>query len=219
MTCKEIRAESREILGGKIFGNPWLKAVLFVFIIGTIGGAGSSITYKIKNGNALALWMIPVGLLAIAVGIVVSGILSGCLAGYFIKLKRTGDVKLTDAIDSIKGHVGEYIVLDLLMTLKLFLWALIPIAGVFIVVVKSFAYGMAVYIKQDHPEYSASECIAESCKIMDGYKWKMFCLGLSFIGWAFLGVLCLGVGAFWVEAHIDTATIVFYDKINGRTAA
>lgn len=219
MTCKELRAESRAKLGGKIFGNPWLKAVLFVFIVGIISGSGSSVTYKVKDANEFALWMIPAALLALAVGIVISGILSGCSAGYFLKLSRTGDVKLTDSIDSIKGHIGDYIVLDLLMSLKLLLWALIPVAGVFIVCVKGFSYSMAVFIKQDHPEYTASQCIAESCKMMDGYKWKLFCLGLSFIGWAFVGILCLGIGTFWVTAHINTANVVFYDKINGRTAA
>jgi len=38
----------------------------------------------------------------------------------------------------------------------------------------------------EHPEMTATEAITESRRVMDGNKWRLFCLGFSFIGWSLL---------------------------------
>ena len=45
---------------------------------------------------------------------------------------------------------------------------------------------MTPYILAEHPEMTATEAITESRHIMDGNKWRLFCLGFSFIGWTLL---------------------------------
>lgn len=35
----------------------------------------------------------------------------------------------------------------------------------------------------EHPGLTANEAITESRRIMDGNKWRLFCLDLSFLGW------------------------------------
>jgi len=46
---------------------------------------------------------------------------------------------------------------------------------------------MTPYILAENPGMTATEAITESRRIMDGNKWRLFCLGFSFIGW---GLLC-----------------------------
>ena len=63
------------------------------------------------------------------------------------------------------------------------LWSLLlVIPGI----VKSYAYAMTPYILAENPEMSANDAISESDFIMNGHKWKLFCLHFSFIGWNLL---------------------------------
>jgi uncharacterized membrane protein len=72
---------------------------------------------------------------------------------------------------------------------------------------------MAPYIKYDHPEYSWKRCLDESKAMMKGYKWKLFCLDLSFIGWNIVGMLCFIVGMYWVLPYTKAAQVCFYEEL------
>ena len=56
----------------------------------------------------------------------------------------------------------------------------------------------------------ANDCITQSREMMNGYKWKLFCLDFSFIGWYLLGALCLGVGTIFVVPYHQMARTNFY---------
>ena len=85
-----------------------------------------------------------------------------------------------------------------LMMLRILLWALL-----FIIpgIIASFRYAVAWYVKSDHPEYSASKCLAESGRLMKGYKWKYFCFTLSYFGW-FLLILLMCVAVPLLDAFV-----------------
>ncbi|MDB4205260.1 DUF975 family protein [Polaribacter sp.] len=65
------------------------------------------------------------------------------------------------------------------MLLFTFLWTLLLIIPGIIAVL---SYSMTFYILADNNSIGAMEAIDKSKKMMDGYKWKYFCLGLRFIG-------------------------------------
>ena len=46
---------------------------------------------------------------------------------------------------------------------------------------------------------------------MKGKRWKMFCLGCRFIGWALLCVLTLGIGLLWLVPYVNTSIAAFYE--------
>ena len=104
------------------------------------------------------------------------------------------------------------ILLDFLLNFWLVLWSLLfLLPGL----VKTYAYSMAFYVRQD-PAYAhleASDCITESRRMMDGYKWQLFCLDLRFVGWYLLGALCLGVGILFVFPYHMVARANFYDAL------
>ena len=65
-------------------------------------------------------------------------------------------------------------------------------------IVKTYSYAMTPYIMSEHPSLTANEAITESRRIMDGNKWRLFCLDFSFIGWELLCSLPLYAGGFLV---------------------
>ena len=53
-----------------------------------------------------------------------------------------------------------------------------------------------------------------SMQMMKGNKWRLFCLQLSFIGWAILCVLTLGIGYLWLNPYMNAAIAAFYDEVS-----
>jgi len=50
--------------------------------------------------------------------------------------------------------------------------------------------------------------------MMKGYKWKLFLLQLSFIGWMLLCTLfTLGIGYLWLGPYIGLSTANFYENL------
>lgn len=191
LTNSQIRARAREVLGGKIFGEKWLFALLICLV-------SSAIT-------AVA------GLIPIA-AILVAGPLAVGISGVFLRATRTGEkMSVNDMFAGFKDFAGN-LVLDLIITLFTVLWTLL-----FIIpgIIKGLSYSMAFYIKNDHPEYKWKQCIEESKQMTKGHKGQLFCLYLSFIGWVLLGLLCFGVGLLWVAPYISTSTAEFYNQLKG----
>lgn len=89
------------------------------------------------------------------------------------------------------------------------------IASVIWNITKSYYYQLAYVVAAEKPELSAKEAVAESEKIMTGKRGKLFCLQLSFIGWAILGVFTLGIGYLWLVPYIQFAIVAFYKFVTG----
>ena len=60
-------------------------------------------------------------------------------------------------------------------------------------VVATYSYAAVPYIMAERPELRARDAIRESKFLMKGNRWRLFCLELSFIGWALLASLVLTV--------------------------
>lgn len=79
---------------------------------------------------------------------------------------------------------------------------------------KTLSYSLCYFILFDHPEMSGKEIAAKSANFMQGNKWRLFCLSISFIGWIFLSIFTLGIGYFWLIPYIMMATICFYEHLS-----
>ena len=185
-----FRAKARGQLGGNIFSNTWLMALVVALIYSAIMSFASSIL---------------VGAL------IVGGFLTFGMCRVFLQLVRSQKDKI-DIADLFCGsdYFADLLVLFLLQGLFTFLWTLL-----FIIpgIIKSYAYSMAFYIKHDHPEYDWKQCLDESQRYMKGYKWQLFCLDFSFIGWILLSLLTLGIGMLWVSPYQMTARANFYENL------
>jgi len=102
------------------------------------------------------------------------------------------------AFEDFGRKLGGY----LWMQLFLFLWALIPLAGVVICIVKGLAYAMTPYILSDCPNVKAQDALKLSMRMMNGHKGELFVLHLSFLGWMILNALTIGIlGIFWTGPY------------------
>lgn len=145
--------------------------------------------------------------------ILLAGPLTAGLAFFFMKLYRKEDVTFNDSFGGF-SNFSNNLVAGILVPLFTFLWTLLFfIPGI----IKNLSYAMTFYILNDHPEYSATQAITESRKIMNGHKWELFVLYLSFIGWDLLSVLTLGIlEIVYVAPYKATAVAGFYDAIKGE---
>lgn len=188
---KQIRANARAVLGGNIFAGNWLLAL----VIGLIHTFGLKLLDNFAGIGSLLL-------------------LSFLTYGYacvFLPIIRAKKEKVEiPAYFGGTEQIGGLVVLSLMTNLFVFLWSLLFIIPGF---VKAYAYSMAPYIKYDHPEYSWKRCLDESKAMMKGYKWKLFCLDLSFIGWNIVGMLCFIVGMYWVLPYTKAAQVCFYEEL------
>ena len=51
---------------------------------------------------------------------------------------------------------------------------------------------------------------------MKGKVWSLFCLNLSFIGWAILATFTLGIGMLWLAPYMKLSEINFYRNLTGE---
>lgn len=77
---------------------------------------------------------------------------------------------------------------------------------------------MTTFIMVDDPEISNNAAIEKSMSMMQGHKWRLFLLDLSFIGWEILGLLCFGIGIFWASAYNYQARAAFYETLKAEQA-
>lgn len=103
---------------------------------------------------------------------------------------------------------GLYIVTSIFIAL----WTVLLIVPGIIAAIR---YSMSFYILADNPNIGIMDAINESKRLMNGNKWKFFCLNLSFIGWAILCLFTMGIGFLWLAPYFEVTMIAFYDIANG----
>jgi uncharacterized membrane protein len=153
------------------------------------------------------------------------------LAGIIITLAITGTLSLGYAIFSLsfvrKGgpkvpllfegfnRFGTAFISYLLLGVFILLWMLLLIVPGIIAAIR---YSLTFFILADNPSMKAMEAINKSKSMMRGNKWKFFCLGCRFIGWALLGIVTIGIGFFWIYPYIMISFAEFYEDLKAGDA-
>ena len=102
-------------------------------------------------------------------------------------------------------------VASLLRSLYIFLWSLLFIVpGIY----AAYSYAMTGYVLAEHPELTAGEALAQSKQLMEGNRFRLFCLQISFIGLDILSAFTFGIGNFWLTPYKQAATAGFYREIS-----
>ena len=100
--------------------------------------------------------------------------------------------------------------IDLIRKVEGKVWSLLfVIPGI----VKSFAYSMSYYILADNPELTAKEALNKSKEMMNGHKWDLFVLNLSFFWWYLLVGITFGIAAIYVVPYMNATIVNFYNSI------
>ena len=219
MYASDFRRIARNNLDGR-----WLKAGLICLLASLLGGLSSSSGINIDSESLENLssylesytWFRPLlsGILVYSIVAALIAMIVGCvvelgLKKYFLKQYDGEEHGISDLF-SYFGNWGSAFCLRLLSGLYVALWTLL-----FIIpgIIKAFSYAMAPYIKAEHPDWSANECITCSRELMKGHKFDYFCLSLSFIGWDLLCIFTLGIGYFFLTPYKQAATAAFYRNL------
>ena len=211
----ELRAQARERLEGQ-----WGTFVLMTFLmlviqtILQIPGYIGSLLEVLSPENVLASLSFSnisniLSLLALP--------LSWGLTVSLLRNHREESVDLENLFDGFRGGRYTRVFCALfLVRLFTFLWTLLLIIPG---IMKAFSYALTPYILLDEPELTARQAITRSCEIMQGRRWKLFCLSLSFIGWGILSLLTFGIGFLWLAPYMNASIAAFYEDARAEYEA
>lgn len=158
-------------------------------------------------GGALGAYIVS-SLLMSAGGIFTFGAMNYGLANYFLDLQRGQDKEFTSIFEGFNNY-GDTLLTGLLQSIFLALWSLLfLIPGI----IKSFSYSMVYYVMIDF-NLSGEEAITKSRELMNGHKFQLFLLHLSFFGWILLGMITFGIGMFFVAPYMKAAEAEFYTEL------
>lgn len=244
----DFRYIAREALRGK-----WLVSVLTAFMASLIGaqiasGGGGSSSSNNDNSNinlneylnadivniirtALTALLV-VAVIEVIIALIIGGAGKLGYARFNLNLVDGKEARFEDLFSQFH-RLGDGFIMNLLVGIYTFLWSLLfVIPGI----IKSFSYAMTPYILSEHPEYNPNYAITLSREMMDGNKFRLFCLNLSFIGWSLLctvptliAVIALMMGNFlllplilvtivgdlFVGAYMEAAQAAFYREVSG----
>ena len=145
----------------------------------------------------LNIYLLSAGLLSAVLTLLV---IPGFAQGYRLYTRKLSDGKpggLQDLFSPFKD-LRRIVKLELWIFLFSFLWSLL-----FIIpgIVAFYRYRFAYYILMDYPDFSAKDALEMSANLTKGYKWDLFVLDLSFIGWNLLSCLTCGVLSLWIMPY------------------
>lgn len=227
MQAKDYRAAARAALTGF-----WPLSVGVSFVAALLGGGGSGGGSGAGSASGastgaesivdlppavlgiLATLAIVMSLYAIVV-LVIGGAVNLGRKQYYISLVSKDQPLSFGILFSKFKYFGQAFLLQLITSIFIFLWTLL-----FIIpgIIAAYRYSMAPYILAQNPEIGFMEAIDRSKKIMDGNKWRLFCLQISFIGWSFLCVFTLGIGFLFLAPYMDAAEASFYLSLQASGA-
>jgi uncharacterized membrane protein len=219
--------------GRNAFRANRVTCIFASFILSVAAGGGSIPTSTVNiNNEQLDINTIPPEVIKGAIAALGLASVAAFLLSVFVfnpvqvGLKRFFVLNATDSQTGLdrntigRGFVdGNYTnVVAAMFTrdLFVFLWTLC-----FIVpgIIKAYSWRMVPYIIAEDPQITGTEARMRSAQLMYGSKMDTFVLDLSFIGWAMLGVLTLGIGnIIWTNPYHDATDAELYRTLKGETS-
>ena len=164
------------------------------------GGSGSSSRSGDENGGlaeqvvdyfqspagekvlGIALVILAIGVILVIASVIIGGAMRLGYAKYNLNLIDRKPAVFHDLFSQMNRKWTGFC-MNFLTGLYIGLWSLLlVIPGI----VKTYSYAMTPFILSENPHMTANEAITASRELMDGNKWDLFCLYLSFIGWGIL---------------------------------
>jgi uncharacterized membrane protein len=192
----DLMRASRESLRGK-WGIAILTFVIYTLLTATPGSAR-------HNGSFLALGSV--------LTLIIAGPLALGAAIFSLTLSRGKEARLEQIFLGF-NNFSTALVAYLLVVVYVLLWTLLLIIPG---IIAALGYSMTFYILADDPLTKPQDALKKSKSMMDGYKTKLFYLGLRFFLLALLCLLTLGIGFFWLIPYVHITMAKFYDDIKGN---
>jgi len=168
--------------------NKWGNAALVVLIAMIITGATNFIP---------------------GASLIIGGPISLGVAIYFLRISRDESVEINNLFDGFKqfgNALGAYLLMLLIIILG-FILLIVP--GI----IAALALSQTFNIMHDEPNLGPIEAMKKSHEMMKGHRGDYFLLNLSFIGWALLCILTIGIGFLFLAPYASVTNAIFYNNL------
>lgn len=189
----ELKNRGMDALNGN-----WGLAAIITLVYGLlVGGCSTAAQYINASFGLISLVLLPI------------------YYGYaiiFLDRVRGKELDFGKLFDGFKDF-GRIFGTTFLIGIYTLLWMLLLfVPGI----IKSYSYAMTLFILKDYPELSYNRAIEKSMAMMDGHKMKLFLMDLTFIGWAILCCLTLGIGFLFLKPYVMTSHAAFYEDLKSE---
>ena len=137
------------------------------------------------------------------------------LAIFSLSIARNQDARLEQIFLGFNNFVNALAAYFFVMVFVLLWLILLIIPGI----IAALSYSLTFFIIADDDSIGPIEAIDKSKKMMYGYKWKGFCLGLRFIGWILVCILTFGIGFLFLIPYMHVTFAKFYDDVKNNPIA
>ena len=203
----------------KNYVNVVIASLIFAFISGAFGsssagnrGASSFTAGNLSKDFISFLTMILgiiiiIGIIGILLTIFVFNPLKVGIQKFFIE-NHYSNSGLSSLLWAFKTNYSNTVKTMFLMQVYLFLWSLLfAIPGI----IKSYSYRLVPYILADNPDMNSDDSITLSREMMNGQKFEVFVLDLSFFLWWILSSITFNiVGILYVFPYIYATDAELY---------
>jgi len=197
MFAKDYRQMAWSHLSGK-WGKMAVVGLIFALLVGITAGFGSA--EETASGFTYSIDLVT---------LILTGPLTVGICGICLNLLRGREPDVAELFTPFKNFASVFL-LYFLNTLFTALWMLLLIVPG---IIKSLSYSMSYFIMAENPSISQADARRTSMRMMEGHKWELFCLEISFIGWLLLSALTFGILLCWVIPYMYTAQAAFYENI------
>lgn len=245
-TCSLLKHNARQALSGTYWRA--FALCLLLTIVG-VGSYSVTASYHFENGvdtlNTLfrgKVWTgethqtdawqlmteIPAAVWSIVFAVVLLGMVIGVLWAAFITSplivgrnryfmeNRQSPAPMRTVTTVFRTPYLNVVKVGFLVQLKILLgYVLLVVPGIY----WTYCYILVPYLLAENPYMSTARAMQLSHEMMRGEKWHTFLLGLSFLGWAILGILTLGIGMLFLEPYYQATMSELYAALRSKAFA
>jgi len=219
---QQARSYVKEAKPSPVTAGIIFAAVIFVFSLLTAKLVGVQISFDfIENtlstmdfetiyGYLSAMIPTPLESFLAALLKVLQYVLTAGFVIFVLNIINAAEASYWNLLDGF-GIIIRVIILEILTSVFVVLWSLLLIVPGFIAY---YRYRLAIYIMIENPDMTVMDCIRESKRLTKGYKWQLFVLDLSFLGWAILcGIPYIGyIIRVWFLPFYNFSFALFYKQ-------
>ena len=202
MNTAELKANAKEQLRGK-----WAVALGTVLVANIL--IDSDVMYKVSEKFGLIGLSISCSLISLFLG----GVISVGLCKFLLDMTTKREEPRFETLFSQFNIYLKTLGLNILITLSVCIGTILFIVPGIIV---GLMFSQSYYILSEDPSKSITQCIKESVDMMNGHKWDLFYLELTFIGWWLLTAITVGIAGLWVAPYVKVTETNFYLSIKNN---
>lgn len=211
------------------YESSFLFSICSFFITLLIGLWGNNLYLKLTRGKIVKFadmfisgttYLKGLGIYLLQVLMMIPAAIISILVGAFLTVGVVAGIGVTQDF-IIPSNLESFVTaFDFGYFLKFFLIFLLIVLVISIpmMLLTYYLYPSLILICEDETR-GVGECIGMSFRLMHGNLWKYIVLQLSYLGWALLGVLTLGIGYLWLVPYITTVNMNFFNKLVGYDSA